>query len=125
MHDYSHHLPGRLRLRFPQLKNRPVLAAQLSAAIARIDGVVSADANVVTGGLLLIYDGARAESCGLWPALGACLVAHDLTAQANQQLPQARASGPTMADKVADKVVGTLVERLVERSAFALVACLL
>jgi hypothetical protein len=126
MHEYSHHLPGRLRLRFPQLKNRPACAAQLTASIARIDGVVSVDANAVTGGLLIFYDIERADSNGLWQALSATLAAHDLSDQVNQQLPQARAPGrSTMVDKVADKVVGSLVEKLVERSAVALIASLL
>jgi hypothetical protein len=126
MHEYSHHLPGRLRLRFPQLKNRPTYAAQLTASIARIDGVVSVDANVITGGLLIFYDLERADSSGLWHALSATLVAHDLSGQVNQQLPQPRAPGASkMVDKVADKVVGSLVEKLVERSAVALIASLL
>jgi hypothetical protein len=126
MQDYSHHLPGRLRLRFTQLKSRPAHAAQLTAALGRIDGVVSIDANVVTGGLLIIYDVARADANGLWEALRDVLATHGLSGTAERPLTQAnRSAAAAVTERLADKVVGALVEKLVERSALALVATLL
>jgi hypothetical protein len=126
MQDYSHHLPGRLRLRFPQLKGRPAHAARITAAIVRIDAVVSADANMVTGGLLIIYDAERADASGLWGALRDVLAIHGLSGPAERpQAQPGRSGGAGVVDKVADKVVGALIEKLVERSALALVATLL
>lgn len=51
-------IAGRLRLRAPELKGGPVLAAQ-QAALAGLPGIVSATVNARTGSLLVRYDAAR------------------------------------------------------------------
>jgi hypothetical protein len=126
MLDSSQPFPGRLRLRFSQLKRQPLYAAQVAASIRGLNGVLSVDANAVTGGLLIVYDVALADRSGLWPSLQAILNAQGLYQAAQQRSPQpGRSSRSGWTDTVADKVVGTVVEKLLERSAFALVAALL
>jgi hypothetical protein len=118
--------PGRLRLRFSQLRRQPLYAAQVAAAIRGLDGVLSVDANAVTGGLLIVYDVARADKSGLWPSLQAALATHGLREPARQQSAQAGAAPATVwPEKVVDKVAGAMLEKLLERSALALVAALL
>lgn len=125
--------PGRIRVRFSQLRRQPLYAAQVAASIRGLDGVLSVDANAVTGCLLIVYDVTRADQIGLWPLLQAALSAHGLRESdalrhpqhAPQGSPQPGAApGAAWSGKVADKVVGAMVEKLVERSALALVAAL-
>ena len=122
----SNHFPGRLRLRLSKLKRQPLYAAQVASSIRALDGVLSVDANAVTGGVLIVYDIDRADRSGLWPLLEAVLAAHGLREPEQAQVAQT-ASAPRSAwsDKVADAVVGAVVEKFVGRSALALVAALL
>lgn len=55
------HVAGRLRLKFPQLKNRPDLAGSVETASRQLDGVVIARINTVTGSLLIHYDAKEAK----------------------------------------------------------------
>lgn len=52
------HVPGRLRLRAPELRRRG-RNGEVCAALAAWDGVLSAEGNPATGGILLRYDAAR------------------------------------------------------------------
>jgi hypothetical protein len=118
--------PGRLRLRFSQLRRQPLYAAQVAASIRGLDSVLSVEANAVTGGLLIVYDVARADKSGLWPSLKDALDAHGLRESSPQRSPQSGAAPRgAWSEKVSDKVVGAMVEKLVERSALALVAAFL
>lgn len=127
MHGHmTHHVPGRLRMRFPQLKRCDARAAQVAASIRQLAGVVNVDANTVTGGMLIFYDVNKAETTGLWQSLSVALAAHGLSGHADARAPQLpAAAASTVADKLAEKLVGALVDKLVERSALALVAALL
>lgn len=130
MQAATNRYPGRLRLRFNQLRRQPLYAAQVAASLRALDGVLSVDANAITGGLLIVYDVVQADRGGLWPALKDTLATHGLRESDPQQAPQAgaapgAASGAAWPEKLAEKVVGAMVEKLVERSALALVAALL
>ncbi|MDR1306572.1 MAG: ATPase P [Treponema sp.] len=48
-------IPGRVRLRLPELKN-PVLAAELLPRIRAVPGVSAAEIKTLTGSLLIQYD---------------------------------------------------------------------
>lgn len=51
-----HHLPGRIRVHIPRLKGRPQLVRKIGEMAAAIKGVHSAEANPVTGSLVVRYD---------------------------------------------------------------------
>jgi hypothetical protein len=125
MQGHTHHLPGRLRLRFQQLRRNPSDAARVSEHLSRIDGVLAVDAQPITGGLLIYYDVDKARGPALWNAMRATLGQHGLESAA----PQARAGGAGSSGSagtgVAKVVAAVLVEKIVERSALALVAALL
>lgn len=124
MTSYTHHISGRLRIRYPQLKNNPARAKVVETALRKIDGVLSVETSTVTGSLLVRYDTRSSKR----PALLEKLY------QAKQQLglvphtsaPVAR-TGPqrTTAEVFADKALGMIVEKCIERSAYALLAALL
>lgn len=51
-----HHVPGRIRIRLPFLKKDPEALAEVRTFLAGLDGVSSAQENVLTGSILLHYD---------------------------------------------------------------------
>jgi hypothetical protein len=57
-------MPGRLRLRMPELRQRHFNEA-LVAEFSRWDGVLSVEGNVATGGILLLYDPGRADPASM------------------------------------------------------------
>jgi len=66
------HLPGRLRLRHPEL--RMVSRNQaLQATLRGWDGVLSVTGNHVTGGVLIHYDAARIPPADMETRIGAAL----------------------------------------------------
>ncbi|WP_307721761.1 HMA2 domain-containing protein [Massilia horti] len=119
--------PGRLRLRFPQLRGAPLAAAEVAASLRQVTGVVAVEASPLTGSLLVSYriDG-RAEA-RLLPALRQVLERHGLSCH-HERAPRhgaGRAAPAPGIDALAAKLTGAVVDKLVERSALALVAALL
>jgi hypothetical protein len=51
-----HAVPGRLRIRIPNLKASTRLAAALESELERVEGIRSVEANPVTGNVLIVYD---------------------------------------------------------------------
>lgn len=60
--EVVHALPGRLRLRSSALDGNPSLAAKLRRALTQTAGILHAEANSVTGTVLIQYDLAGEES---------------------------------------------------------------
>lgn len=125
MTTYIHHITGRLRTRYPQLKNNPARARAVEAAIRRLDGVISVEASTITGSLLIRYDAHATRNQALLESLfqakrqlGLMQVQHSPARIANPAVP-------ALAESVTDKLLGMAVEKCIERSAFALFAALL
>jgi hypothetical protein len=53
---YLHEVPGRLRIKAPDLKRNPRKARSLQRGLNSFAGVLSASVNSVTGSLLVHYD---------------------------------------------------------------------
>lgn len=56
MRYYMHHVPGRLRVKIPQIRYRPHTAQAAIMLLSGIDGVDEVKANTVTGSLVVHYD---------------------------------------------------------------------
>ncbi len=56
MSHYIHSIPGRLRVRAPQLRGASCKADQLCAALARLEGVQDHQFNPKAGSILVLYD---------------------------------------------------------------------
>jgi hypothetical protein len=52
----KHALPGRIRLRLPQMLHNDSMAAELPARLTKVPGVVGAEASTATGSLLLTFN---------------------------------------------------------------------
>lgn len=127
MTTYTHHISGRLRARYPQLKNNPARARAAEAALRRIDGVLSVEASTVTGSLLIRYEPDARGRQALLDAVYASKRQLGLTgAPAASAAAAAAVPAPaTLAGRVADKALDMLVEKCIERSTYALFAALL
>jgi hypothetical protein len=124
---YVHHVPGRLRVKAPALKRNPALAARTCSRVTAVEGVSGADANPVTGSLIVTYDPLRVDPRVLLQRL-----AEDGVIRRNVGLPEPDQAGLDVGRLAAgatgnlgNALVGVLVEKLVERSALALVAAVL
>src|SRR5262245_1794751 len=57
-----HAIPGRIRLKEAQIRDNPVLVAQLREHLACVPGVQKIEANPRTSSLILLYDAAALSS---------------------------------------------------------------
>lgn len=125
MHAPTHHLPGRLRLRFSQLKNQAGQLEHLAAGLRATAGVIDVQTSPFTGGALVNYDPQVGNTPAFWDQVEAVLLSQHLYMESR---PLVRRSGDA-ADRFVRKVVGgvasAFMDKLVERSAIALVAVLL
>lgn len=70
MIHHVHHVPGRLRIRIPALKRNVEKARVLTKALARVSGVQSVEANLLTGSLLVHYDPRVSNAAAVLSAVG-------------------------------------------------------
>ena len=127
-------LPGRLRLRFTQLKQSPGMLALVCNDLRAVAGVTAVDASALTGGVLIQYEGVVGSASRFWNEIDAVLLAYHPNHEPRPFGRQARMrdaelvggaggiGGIRLARKFSDGAAGALLERLIERSAVALVA---
>lgn len=125
MTSLSQQFPGRLRLRFPQLRGAPLAAAEVAAALRQVAGVVAVEASPLTGSLLVSYRIDGQAEARLLPALRQVLARHGLSCNQERSRRQGSGRASPAVDALAAKLTGAVVDKLVERSALALVAALL
>lgn len=126
MTSYIHHISGRLRIRYPQLKNNPARAKVVEAALRRIDGVLSVETSTVTGSLLICYDATAARRTALLDTLYRTKQQLGLVPASHTPVPVSRnAAQANIVEILADKALGMIVEKCIERSAYVLLAALL
>lgn len=56
MSYYVHEVPGRMRIKIPELKGNPALADEVRCFVTDMPGVESATINIVTGSILINHD---------------------------------------------------------------------
>jgi copper chaperone CopZ len=118
---YVHHVPGRLRVKTLDSKNDPVRREQIRSCLQEINGVLEAEANPITGSIVLKYDVCRVSPAvildklrnqGYIPATYAIAV-------------DCAAPGVRPVQKLTDTLVTKLAEMALERSAAALIAAII
>lgn len=123
MTHYIHHVPGRLRIRTPQLKRDALCAEAAEAFVLTIEGVTAARANSVTGSITVGYqrDVVSAETI-----LDALVLRGyyqpELVQHADHQLPAMASRAGGLLGKA---LFGMALEKAVERSALALIGAIL
>ncbi|WP_426211959.1 HMA2 domain-containing protein [Massilia sp. TWP1-3-3] len=78
MDQPSSSVPGRLRLRFTQLKQQTAQLDSMAAALHAIDGVQAVETNAPSGSLLINYAAASGKTTQFWDQVEAVLLAHQL-----------------------------------------------
>lgn len=117
-----HHVPGRLRVKVPAIKGDARQAQELCARLRARPGVIDAEANPVTGSVLVRYDVGRIGGDAVLARL------REEGAACGGPLPRPQSHHGASAEwsqRLGEKAVDKLIETLVERSAIALVAALL
>ncbi|MBI4496923.1 MAG: heavy-metal-associated domain-containing protein [Chloroflexi bacterium] len=72
----------RVRLAVPGLRGHAERAADVEAALARLDGVARAQASALTGRVLVVYDPAVVDRAAICRALEACPAIPSVSAEA-------------------------------------------
>jgi copper chaperone CopZ len=123
MSHYMHHVPGRLRVRSPEIKRNDARAVVLQACLEQIEGVECVMVNTVTGSVTVNYDKSATDS----QALIAKIESHgcfDRSRALNAETHLQR-SASKVGDTLGKFVLGMVVEKAVERGAVALIGALL
>jgi hypothetical protein len=124
-----HHIAGRLRLKFPELKNQRELARTLEEALRELQDIRLVQINAFTGSVLIHYEVRGQQERALLHSVEKVHRRFNLPAPAiynkerNNTACRAHASGA--ADDLLSTLLGRAVENCVERSVIALVCALL
>ena len=122
MLEYLHFVPGRLRLKTSQLRDRS-RAAKAEACVAAISAVKSAAANPTTGSLTITFDERRLSLEALWEALG---VHGYVSGSWPESAPGSGPSPPVCdAGRLGRAVAAALLDAVLQHSARAVVRALL
>jgi hypothetical protein len=123
MSHYLHNVPGRLRVKIPQLKGNDARSEEARRMLLAIEGVNDIRINTVTGSILVTYDAVRVDYRDLLEALReGKLFDHSKAVSNDQYIYEASLKAGTMLKKA---LVGTLVEKAFEGSAFSLLIALI
>jgi hypothetical protein len=120
-----HHRPGRLRLKFPELKNRPDLAKGLEAAMRELNSVRLLQTNAYTGSLLMHYTARGQQEQDLLDDVGRIIRQLGISSPEDKHGASQPAPLPASADRVIETLVGMAVEKYLERYALNLLYVLL
>jgi copper chaperone CopZ len=123
MSMYVHHIPGRLRMRVAAVKRNPEAARVARQRLSAVEGVLSAEANAVTGSVTVRYDQARISHHDLLNVLRRAGYCPESTGSNPSISPESVING--YADLVAEKVATFVVKKALERSAGALIGALI
>jgi hypothetical protein len=110
MPSYLHALEGRLRVRLPALRKDRRAAVRLRQEMQNLPGVITAEANPLTGSMLIEYDEAQTSTETLLAALDIAspAEAENRAAPAQSNAP----SSPDVSDIVLEKALEWAAQRL-------------
>jgi copper chaperone CopZ len=116
LNQYSHHIPGRLRVRVGAAKRNAQNARALQMEIQGMHGVTSVEVNLLTGSILVRYD---PDACDTRALLSF------FDPWGHKDLSDYDKLRDRIGEKVAITVAGYLIEVAVERAALALISAVL
>ena len=122
MDHHIHHVRGRLRIRTPHLKRCGERAQAVVAELRRTHGIKSAEANVITGSLLVYYDPARTDASHVIAAVELFLPAGELLPGSGRTH---RTEPAPFERKIAETVFWYALEKVVQRAAPLVISALL
>ena len=121
-----HHITGRLRLRFIELKNRRELCHAVEKAIRTLPMVRLVQANAVTGSLLIHYDARGTQQAILLKQIHNILAHQFGFAFSSDRFGKTTASAPCYdSNSLVERMTNMVVEKVVEQSALTLLGLLI
>jgi hypothetical protein len=128
MSHYVHSIPGRLRVRSRAFRNQPEVAETARSLLGDLGGVISVDANLLTGSLLIRYDERIVKSTQVLSEL----VANGWIEYLPSLKPISRAAArkveggwrrvlESLSDAAPDVIADLIADKLAQRAAVALV----
>ncbi len=78
MHAPAQQVPGRLRLRFTQLKQQTRQLERMAASLHAVGGVIAVETSPITGGLLIHFDALIGNTPAFWDQVEAVLHSYQL-----------------------------------------------
>jgi len=118
-----HHITGRLRLRFIELKSRRDLCHAVEKAIRTLPMVRLVQANAVTGSLLIHYAARGTQQAILLKQIRNILAHQFGFAFSSDRFGKTTASAPSNA--LVERMTNMIVEKIVEQSAWTLLGLLI
>lgn len=127
MHNYMHHVPGRLRVRIGALKGNPVAVRDLRRALQALAGVTEVEINPLTGSVLAHYDRRPETASAILGALRqqACWERPDSLRAVAATVQRTPAGVQPLGSKIAQKVAVHVFEAALEKAVIAAIAALL
>jgi copper chaperone CopZ len=116
---YLHSVPGRLRVKIPQLRHRPAMAAVIGEALS-FDGVRDVKIKPLTGSVVVHYDPALLDEARILQALAAS--GHFDPSRAISCDTHLQAATSKVAQKCGRAVFGWAVGRALEANGLGLLA---
>jgi hypothetical protein len=120
-----HHSPGRLRLKFPELKNRPGLAKGLESAMRELNGVSLVQTNTITGTFLIHYTARGQQEQELLDNVGRITCRLGISSPDYKRGASQYAPLPASASRVVETLIGMTIEKSLERYGLNLLSVLL
>ena len=78
MREPAQPVPGRLRLSFTQLKQRPTQLERMVASLSAVNGVLAVDASPLAGSLAIQFDPVVGNTPAFWDEIESVLLAFEL-----------------------------------------------
>jgi copper chaperone CopZ len=125
MHDYLHHVPGRLRVRVPAIKRNEYEAGLLRSNLETIDGIEKLEINMLTGSVTINYDRATTTSSSIMAGLARHGASRRFQVERSAvavQAPSGQGTVNGVVENVGKAFFGVMLEKALERSALALIA---
>jgi hypothetical protein len=116
---YLHSVPGRLRVKIPQLRHRPAMAAEISETLS-MGGIHEVKIRSLTGSVVVLYDAALLDDAQILAILDAS--GHFDANQAVCCDTRIEAATSKVAQKCGRAVFGWAVGRALEANGLGLLA---
>ena len=118
-----HHVPGRLRVKLQAIKRSPQNAECARGLVESLRGVISAEANTLTGSIVIKFDAKATKPVAILNVLQnhGYLGPSEFGARPDHSV----SLGTQVIDALAKAFLNAVVERILERSAIRLIAALI
>ncbi len=124
MSCYMHHVPGRIRIKIPDIKGKPFYAQELEKKLKLISGVCIVNVNSLTGSVLAYYDENSTNACAIADAVSRETgVDLSMVAPQDKNLDEELSKTSLMVgEKIGKVALGIAIGQIFEGSALAMLA---